>query len=61
MGKCPFSAHSGAVTPGGGPTNRTWWPDQLDLSILHQHNPAANPLGSSFNYAEAFNLSLIHI
>ena len=55
MGKCPFSAHSGAVTPGGGTTNRTWWPDQLDLSILHQHNPAANPLGSSFNYAEAFN------
>ena len=55
MGKCPFSAHSGAVTPGGGTTNRSWWPDQLDLSILHQHNPAASPLGPLFNYAEAFS------
>lgn len=55
MGQCPFAGHSGAVTPGGGTTNRDWWPDQLDLSILHQHNPAANPLGASFRYADAFN------
>jgi catalase-peroxidase len=35
-------------------TNSDWWPDQLDLQVLHQHSPAANPLGDDFNYAEAF-------
>jgi catalase-peroxidase len=35
-------------------SNRDWWPDQLDLSILHQHHPASNPLGPDFDYAEEF-------
>ena len=35
-------------------TNRDWWPNQLDLSVLHQHSPRANPMGEDFNYAEAF-------
>jgi catalase-peroxidase len=35
-------------------TNRDWWPNQLDLSILHSHSPRANPMGESFNYAEEF-------
>jgi catalase-peroxidase len=35
-------------------TNRDWWPNQLDLSILHQHSPRSNPLGADFNYAEEF-------
>jgi catalase-peroxidase len=35
-------------------SNRDWWPDQLDLSVLHQHHPAADPLGPEFNYKEAF-------
>jgi catalase-peroxidase len=35
-------------------TNRDWWPNQLDLSVLHQHSPKGNPLGGDFNYAEAF-------
>ncbi|MDP9183761.1 MAG: catalase/peroxidase HPI [Actinomycetota bacterium] len=35
-------------------TNRDWWPNQLDLSVLHQHAPAGNPLGESFDYAKAF-------
>ena len=34
-------------------TNRDWWPNQLDLSVLHQHHPAANPLGAGFDYAKA--------
>jgi catalase-peroxidase len=34
-------------------TNRDWWPDQLDLSVLHQHSPSANPLDPDFDYAEA--------
>ncbi len=35
-------------------TNRDWWPDQLDLSVLQQHSPRANPLGADFDYAEEF-------
>jgi catalase-peroxidase len=35
-------------------TNRDWWPNQLDLKVLHQHSPASNPLGAAFNYAEEF-------
>ena len=35
-------------------TNKDWWPDQLDLSLLHQHSPLSNPMGESFDYAEAF-------
>src|SRR3990167_2733923 len=32
-------------------TNRDWWPNQLDLQVLHQHSPRANPLGEDFDYA----------
>ncbi|HET8581830.1 MAG TPA: hypothetical protein VFL65_01155, partial [Jatrophihabitans sp.] len=35
-------------------TNRDWWPNQLDLSVLHQHSPRANPMGTDYNYAEEF-------
>src|SRR5215207_8362204 len=35
-------------------TNQDWWPDQLDLSILHQHSHLSNPLEEDFNYAEQF-------
>jgi len=35
-------------------TNKDWWPDQLDLSILHAHTPVADPMGNDFNYAEEF-------
>jgi catalase-peroxidase len=35
-------------------TNRDWWPNQLDLSILHQHSPLSNPMGEDYNYAEEF-------
>ncbi|HTZ33484.1 MAG TPA: catalase/peroxidase HPI [Methylomirabilota bacterium] len=46
--KCPFS---GGTTPR---TNREWWPNQLDLSILHQHSALSNPMGSDFEYAKEF-------
>jgi catalase-peroxidase len=40
---------------GGRPhTNSDWWPNQLDLSVLHAHSPAGNPLGEDFDYAEQF-------
>ena len=35
-------------------TNKDWWPDQLDLSVLHAHTPVSNPLGGDFNYADEF-------
>ncbi|RHW24784.1 catalase/peroxidase HPI [Nocardioides immobilis] len=35
-------------------SNKDWWPNQLDLSVLHQHSPASNPLGEDFDYAAAF-------
>jgi len=37
-----------------GPTNRDWWPNQLNLKVLHQNSPLANPMGPGFNYAEEF-------
>lgn len=55
MGQCPFAGHAGAVTPAAGTNNHKWWPEQLDLSILHQHNRDATPLRKDFNYAEEFN------
>ncbi|ANI59513.1 catalase/hydroperoxidase HPI(I) [Pseudomonas sp. GR 6-02] len=48
--KCPFK-HAAA---GGGTTNRDWWPNQLNLKILHQHSPLSDPMDEGFNYAEAF-------
>eukprot|EP00873_Tetraselmis_striata_P015631 jgi/Tetstr1/435895/TSEL_024781.t1 len=40
---------------GGGAAVQDWWPNNLKLNLLHQHSPAANPLGPSFDYAAAFN------
>ncbi len=54
ISQCPFAGRSGAPTTAGDQSNRQWWPDQLNLAILHQHAPASNPLGAAFNYAEAF-------
>ncbi len=48
-GKCPVM-HGG----GGGRRNREWWPERLSLEILNQHSPRANPMGTTFNYSEAF-------
>ncbi|MCC7502477.1 MAG: catalase/peroxidase HPI, partial [Flavobacteriales bacterium] len=54
-GKCPV-IHGALRNPvaGRGTRNRDWWPNTLNLGILHQHAPASNPLGEEFNYAEAF-------
>ena len=41
-------------TASAGTSNRDWWPNQLNLAILHQHVRAANPMGKGFHYAEAF-------
>ena len=39
---------------GGGMTNRDWWPNQLNLDILHQQSSKSNPMGEDFNYAKEF-------
>jgi catalase-peroxidase len=50
--KCPFGHGANAVNKAQ--SNRNWWPNQLNLNILHQHAPASNPLGADFDYAKAF-------
>ncbi len=61
--QCPFhaggqaKAEAATANPHAMPeakTNRDWWPNQLDLSVLRQNSPASNPMGEQFNYAEAF-------
>jgi len=52
--KCPFNHAHGAKTAQGTRSNRDWWPNQLNLAILHQHAPASNPLGKDFDYAAEF-------
>ncbi|MGF1577677.1 MAG: catalase/peroxidase HPI [Cyanophyceae cyanobacterium] len=52
--KCPFMGGAQKFTAGSGTSNRDWWPNQLNLNILHQHSSKSNPLGNTFNYAEAF-------
>ena len=51
---CPFAARLGSRTTAATRSNQDWWPQQLNLAILHQHPPRANPLGSDFSYARAF-------
>ena len=47
--KCPFNHAAG-----GGTTNRDWWPNQLNLKILHQHSSLSDPMGEGFDYAKAY-------
>ncbi|MBN8284536.1 catalase/peroxidase HPI [Zoogloea sp.] len=52
--QCPFAGHARKHATAGAPSNADWWPKQLKLGILHQHSPRSNPMGTAFNYAEAF-------
>lgn len=52
--KCPFTGHHGSNALKGMQSNRDWWPNQLNLRILHQHSEKSNPMGSHFNYAKEF-------
>ncbi|MCT8139937.1 catalase/peroxidase HPI [Anaerobacillus sp. CMMVII] len=55
IGKCPFN-HGATTSPkSSGTSNQDWWPNQLNLNILHQHDRKSNPMGESFDYAEEFN------
>jgi catalase-peroxidase len=46
--KCPFN--HGAIVP----TNREWWPNQVNVNVLHQHSPLSDPMGKEFDYAQEF-------
>ena len=46
--KCPFTGGTRAYT------NRDWWPNQLNLQVLHQHSTLSNPMGQGFDYAKEF-------
>jgi len=52
--KCPFHNGSARQTAGGGIKNYDWWPNKLNLDILRQHSPQADPMGEDFDYAEEF-------
>jgi len=52
--KCPVTGKSAKPTSGSGTSNKDWWPDQLNLKILHQHSTKSNPMDEEFNYAEEF-------
>ncbi len=53
-GKCPVTGKTNPAASGRGRMNRDWWPNQLNLGILHQHSSKSNPMGEKFNYAEEF-------
>jgi catalase-peroxidase len=53
-GQCPFHSAAAGRPARAAQANRQWWPEQLDLSVLHQHGAASNPLGTAFDYAAAF-------
>jgi catalase-peroxidase len=54
QGKCPVTGMTRRAVGGGGTSNRDWWPNQLNLKLLHQHSSLGNPMGPDFNYAEEF-------
>ena len=58
-GQCPFPhLHGSSPKPtpatAGGRSNRDWWPNQLNLKLLHQHSPLSDPMGTDFDYAQEF-------
>lgn len=53
-GRCPVTGATRKSVAGGGTSNKDWWPNQLNLGILHQHSDLGNPMGEDFDYAEEF-------
>ncbi len=54
-GQCPVTGQKSSQVAGSGTSNRDWWPNQINLHILHQHSPLSNPMEEDFDYASAFN------
>ena len=53
-GKCPVMHGARPHSAAGSTANANWWPDQLNLKILHQHSPLSDPMSRNFNYAKEF-------
>jgi catalase-peroxidase len=59
--QCPFAAGAMKHTPHQQPTSPAdWWPNQLNVAVLHQHAAKSNPMGDGFNYAQAFKSLDLH-
>ncbi len=58
--KCPFADGTRKNAVAGAPANAAWWPDQLNLKMLHQHSEKSDPMGPGFDYAEAFKSLDLH-
>ena len=54
ISKCPVMHGSTTINKGTSTTNRDWWPNQLNINILHQNDKRSNPMSIDFNYREAF-------
>ena len=54
LSKCPVTGKTSKQVAGGGTRNKDWWPNQLNLHILHQHSSLSNPMGEDFDYAKEF-------
>ena len=54
IGKCPFQNGQMRETSVNGTSNKDWWPNRLNLSVLRQHSNLSDPMEKGFNYAEAF-------
>ena len=52
--KCPFAGGAAPQALASAKGNRDWWPEQLNLAILHQQSSLSNPMGEDFDYAAAF-------
>ena len=54
ISKCPVMSPAQRHTAAGAYSNGDWWPNQLNLAILHQQSPASSPMGPDFDYAKEF-------
>ena len=54
-GKCPVTNGAHRHTLEGALSNKDWWPNQLNLRMLHQNPPMCDPMGEEYNYAEEFS------
>lgn len=54
MSECPFSGAGRKHAAGGGNSTKDWWPNQLNINMLHQHSSQSNPMESDFDYAKEF-------
>ena len=53
-GKCPVMHGAMTTHSSSGTSNKDWWPNQLNLNILHQHDTKSNPMDDDFDYREEF-------